>query len=303
MMPETTDVETINRRRMNLALGIVVLIASIPILVTYFILMASSFTNQMITGSMVGQLTFTLRNWILFFEGKLTVASAAVYSMWDILRYILNTFIVAFGVMLVTTALATMAGYACSRMKFRGRKFLIQLLILLHAFPGVSLIIAVYALYIFSKGPIPSQWWTLYAFIYVIVARAALEIPMDIWIMKGFFDKVPWEVEWSALIDGASRIKVWKDIILPLVKPGIAAVAIFSFIAGWGALIYVLVFLPPTEKTLATYIAGLLAGGSLEVVHLPVVAAAGTLYLLPTLIFFSFVRRYMLQTSLSGIKG
>ena len=303
MMPEVADVETINRRRMNIMLGIVVLLASAPILVTYFVLIASSFTNQMITGGIIGQLTFTLENWILFFEGKLAVTAASVLSTWDILRYIFNTFIIAFGVMIVVTALATLAGYACSRMKFKGRTFLIQLLILLHAFPGVSLIIAVYALYIFSKQPLPASAWTFYAFLYVIVARAALEVPMDVWIMKGFFDKVPWEVEWSAIIDGASRIKVWKDIILPLVKPGIAAIAIFSFIAGWGELIYVMVFLPATEKTLATYIAGLLAGGSLEVVHLPVVAAAGTLYLIPTLVFFTFVRRYMLQTSLSGIKG
>ncbi len=303
MMAETTDVETISKRKLNIGLGIAVLLASIPILITYFVLIASSFTNQMITGSIIGQLTLTIQNWILFFEGKLTVVSANILSVWDILRYILNTFIVAFGVMAVVTALTSLAGYACSRMKFKGRTFLIQLLILLHAFPGVSLIIAVYAIYIFSKNPLPYNMWTFYAFLYVIVARAALEIPMDIWIMKGFFDKVPWEVEWSALIDGASRIKVWKDIILPLVKPGIATVAIFSFIAGWGSLIYVYVFLPPQQKTLATYIEGLLSGGSLEIVHLPIVAAAGTLYLLPTLFFFAFVRRYMLQTSLSGIKG
>ncbi len=302
-MSAVADVETINRRRMNVLLGAAVLIASIPILITYFILIASSFTNQMITGMVIGQLTFTLRNWILFFQGKLTVSAASLYSTWTILRYIFNTFIVAFGVMAVVTTVTALAGYACSRMRFRGRHFLIQLLILLHAFPGVSLIIAVYAIYIFTKNPLPYNAWTLYAFLYVIVARAALEIPMDIWIMKGFFDKVPWEVEWSALVDGASRIKVWKDIILPLVKPGVATVAIFSFIAGWGALIYVYVFLPPIQKTLATYIEGLLSGGSMEFVSLPVVAAAGTLYLLPTLFFFAYVRRYMLQTSLSGIKG
>ncbi len=302
-MSSVADVETVNRRRMNILLGAAVLIASIPILITYFVLIASSFANQMITGMIIGQLTFTLRNWILFFEGKLTVSAASLYSSWTILRYILNTFIVAFGVMIVVTAVTALAGYACSRMRFKGRHFLIQLLILLHAFPGVSLIIAVYAIYIFTKNPLPYNMWTFYAFLYVIVARAALEIPMDIWIMKGFFDKVPWEVEWSALVDGASRIKVWKDIILPLVKPGVATVAIFSFIAGWGALIYVYVFLPPIQKTLATYIEGLLSGGSMEFVSLPIVAAAGTLYLLPTLFFFAYVRRYMLQTSLSGIKG
>ncbi len=303
MMVEYHDVETISRRRTTVIVGVALLLVSLPLLIVYSVLIASSFTNRMLTGGYIVGLKFTLENWALFFTGKLTTIAGAVLTSWDIARYVLNTLLVAVGVAAVVTVLSTMAGYAFSRMKFWGRSFMMQFLILLHAFPGVALIIAVYTLYVYSKLSLPPDAWTPYAMFYVVIARAALEVPMSIWIMKGFFDKVPWEVEWSALVDGASRIKVWKDIVLPLVKPGIATIGIFSFLAGWEDLIYVLVFLPPTEKTLATYIESLLAEGSLEVVHLPVVAAAGTFYLLPTVLFFIFARRYMLQTSLSGLKG
>ncbi|MCD6323869.1 MAG: carbohydrate ABC transporter permease [Desulfurococcales archaeon] len=298
-----TDVETVRRGRRTAVLLAAILAASAPIIIVYAILVISSFANRMVTGGYMEGLHFTLENWILFFQGKLTTSAASVYTAWDITRYIGNTFLVALGVSGVVTALSTLSGYSFSRMKFRGRSALMQFLILLHAFPGVALIIAVYTLYVYTKLSLPPSLWVPYSIFYVVVARAALEIPMSIWVMKGFFDKVPWEVEWSALVDGASRIRVWRDIVMPLVKPGIATVAIFSFMAGWEDLIYVLVFLPPTQKTLATYIASLLAGGSLEVVHLPIVAAAGTLYLLPTILFFLFARNYMLQSSLSGIKG
>lgn len=297
-----TDVETVPRRRMTLVLGLALLLASVPLVLVYGVLVLSSFSEEMATGA-TGLPKFTLDNWRMFFEGRLSTTPGKVLSTADILRFTANTAVVALGVTAVVTATSTMAAYAFSRMRFAGRSFMLQFIILLHAFPGVALIIAVYAVYVYLQAYVPGGAKTLYAFGYVIVARAALEIPMCVWIMKGFFDKVPWETEWSAIVDGASRLRVWWQIILPQVKPGIAAVAIFSFLAGWEDLIYVLVFLPPTEKTLATYIESLLAEGSLEIVHLPVVAAAGTFYLLPTVLFFVIARRLMLETAAGGIKA
>ena len=296
------DVETAPRRKMTAIFGLALLLASIPLIVVYSVLVLSSFSEDMVSG-LTGIRGPTLENWILFFEGRLSTIPGRVLSTLDILRFTANTGVVALGVTGVVTATSTLAAYSFSRMRFKGRKFLLQFIILLHAFPGVALIIAVYALYVYLQAYVPQESRVLYAFTYVVIARAALEIPMSIWIMKGFFDKIPWETEWSAIVDGASRVRVWWEIILPQVKPGIAAVAIFSFLAGWEDLIYVLVFLPPTEKTLATYIESLLAEGSLEVVHLPIVAAAGTFYLLPTILFFVFARRLMLETATGGIKA
>ncbi len=57
---------------------------------------------------------------------------------------------------------------------------------------------------------------------------------MSTWILKGFFDSLPWDVEWVALVDGCTRFQLWRKVLLPLVKPGISAVAILSFMSGWG---------------------------------------------------------------------
>ncbi|HIP75045.1 MAG TPA: carbohydrate ABC transporter permease, partial [Thermococcus paralvinellae] len=201
------------------------------------------------------------------------------------------------GVSGVVTFISALAGYSLSRIDFRGRKHMMVLLLILHAFPGVALIVGVYLLYrlTFPQNPDVIR---LYSFFYVILARAALEIPMSVWLMKGFFDTIPWEFEWSGIIDGASRIKVWWKIMLPLIKPGILAVALFAFLAGWQDIIYVRTFL--IDQTLATFIE---ANIEAEYSHMPLIAAAGTLYLLPTIIFFLTAQQILLQGYSGGIKG
>ncbi len=170
-------------------------------------------------------------------------------------------------------------------------------MLVLHAFPGVALIVGVYLLYKLTLPQDPDIM-RFYSFFYVILARGVLEIPMSVWLMKGFFDAIPWEFEWSGIIDGASRITVWRKIMLPLVKPGILAVALFAFIAGWQDIIYVRTFL--VDQTLATFIESNIEA---EFSHMPLIAAAGTLYLLPKIVFFLIAQRIILQGYSGGLKG
>jgi inositol-phosphate transport system permease protein len=297
-----TDVETIPRRRLNLVIGLALGLASLPLITLYLLLILSSFADRLLSGPDIFEARYSLENWRLLFQGQLEPAAAKLYTLHDLLVIILNTFIVALGVSAVVIFTSVMAGYAFSRMRFWGRRRLMEFLLLLHAFPGVALIIAVYAIYVWSLSGIPKNILTAYRFTYTIFARAALEIPMSIWLMKGFFDKIPWEVEWSAMVDGASRFRVWWQIILPLVKPGIAALAIFSFLAGWEDLIYVHVFLYTGGiKTLATFIEEVV--GNIETAYLPIAAAAATLYLLPTIIFFILTQKLLLEAMSGGVKG
>ncbi len=296
------DVETIRRGRLSLVLAIVLGLAGLPLILLYSMLVLSSFADRMLSGPDIFEARYSLDNWRLLFEGRLAPASGQTYTTRDILMIIANTFIVALGVTVVVVFVSVLAGYAFSRMRFWGRTRLMEFLILLHAFPGVALIIAVYAVYVWSLRFVPRDWFVPYTVLYTVLARAALEIPMSIWLMKGFFDKIPWEVEWSALVDGASRFTVWRKIMLPLVRPGIAALAIFAFLAGWEDLIYVHVFLYPHVKTLATYIEEVLGTGT-ETAYLPVVAAAGTLYLIPTIVFFVATQRLLLQALSGGVKA
>ncbi len=301
------DVETLRSARRAYLLAAVLGAASLPMVLLYLLLVLSSFADTIVTGPDILEARYSLDNWLMFFRGEVAPAAGRLYTTMDILMIVANTAIVALGVTAVVVFTSVMAGYAFSRLRFRWRRGLMAFLLLLHAFPGVALIIAVYAMYVWSSMPLSDNRYALvaYAFAYTILARASLELPMSIWLMKGFFDRIPWEVEWSALIDGASRLRTWWQIILPQVKPGIAALAIFAFLAGWEDLIYVHVFLyigtAGAVKTLATFIEELTA--NLETTYLPVVAAAGTLYLLPTIAFFVLTQKLLLEAYSGGLKA
>ena len=301
VVEEYRDVETINKRVLTIAISTILGLISLPLVAVYALLVLSSFSDRLLSGPDILMARYSLTNWRMFFSGVLGPASGKVYTTKDIIITIFNTVFVAMGVTAVVVVTSVMAGYAFSRMKFSGRKRLMEFLILLHAFPGVALIIAVYALYVKSLDVVPRDLRVEYMFFYTILARASLEIPMSIWLMKGFFDKIPWEVEWSALVDGASRIKTWFRILLPQVKPGIAALSIFSFLAGWEDLIYVHVFLYTGGiNTLATLIEEVV--GNIETAYLPLAAAVGTLYLIPTIVFFVVTQKLLLEAMSGGVK-
>jgi len=287
------DVETRPKRYERLII-LALLLASLPLIMGFSLLVLSSFSTKMVTNLDPNSFRLTLENWINLFQGKIATTGGIRVNIW---RITLNTLIVALGVAGVVTGISALAGYSLSRIDFRGRKTMMVLLLVLHAFPGVALIVGVYLLY---RLTFPQNYEVvgLYSFAYVILARAALEIPMSIWLMKGFFDTIPWEFEWSGIIDGASRITVWRKIMLPLIKPGILAVALFAFLAGWQDIIYVRTFL--VYPTLATFIE---ANIEAEYSHMPLIAAAGTFYLLPTIIFFITAQQLLLQGYSGGIKG
>ncbi len=317
--PRTELDEPLVKGRRALILITFLLAVSLPLVSSYLFLVVTSFANTIVfTPFLDVKVDFSPENYLFFFEGRLSPAAGQVYEPREVLMWIANTAIVALGVTAVVIGVSVPAAYAISRIGFRGRAGLMRLLMVLHAFPGVALIIAVYFIYIYMRSPLYGFFKDLaeegmltremlanfdlvYSFVFVIIARASLEIPMSIWLMKGFFDRIPWELEWAAIVDGAGRFTAFRKVVLPLVKPGIAALAIFAFLAGWEDLIYVYVFLP--EMTLATFIHTQVSGGSLETTYLPIVAAAATVYLLPTILFFVVTQRLLLEAMWGGMKG
>ncbi len=287
-------------RRLKIVIALALLTASTPILLTYGLLIISSFSENMVTDPLLRDLSPTLSNWITFLQGRLTYAPEGLER--NVVEMVVVTLVVALGVAFTATLVSLLAAYSISRMNFRGRRVFTASLILLHAFPGVALIIGVYMVFLSVGKALGLLGNEFYALTYVILARAALEVPMATWLFKGFFDKIPWEIEWSALVDGASRVTVWRKILVPMVKPGIAAVLIFTFLAGWEEFIYFYVFLAPLGiDSLPTFIEEIV--GAAEYYQLTIVAAAGTFYLLPTIIFFVFTQKLLLEAYSGGLKG
>lgn len=210
-------------------------------------------------------------------------------SIWNIF---LNTLIFASISGFAVTVICTLTGYALSRIEFRGKTFFLSMQLILHAISGQILLIAIFFLLFYTK--------LLYKIPGVALARASLEIPLGVWMVKGFFDSVPWDIERSAMIDGCTRFQVWYKIFLPLIKPGIGAVFVWGFLFAWHDFIYVYTLLPGTAPLLSTLIQGLLAT---EVVDYGIIAAISLFYTLPPLFLFIFLQKALMKAPIMGGKG
>jgi len=120
--------------------------------------------------------------------------------------------------------------------------------------------------------------------------------------MKGFFDNVSWDMEMAALIDGCSRIRAWWSVVLPIVRPGLAALVVFSFLSGWGAYIIPYTFLvTATIQPISVFLQSLV--GDYTFVNYGVVTAVGLFQLIPVVIFYFFAQKYLLNLYSGGVKG
>ena len=155
------------------------------------------------------------------------------------LRWLGNTFIVAVSSCVLTTGFILMVSYALSRLRFKMRKPLMNVLLVLGMFPGFMSMIAVY--FILKAMNLTNS---LFALILVYSGSAALSY----YICKGFFDTIPRAMEEAALLDGASQIKIFFKLLLPLAKPIIVYTVLTSFIAPWCDFIFVNTIISDREK-------------------------------------------------------
>jgi inositol-phosphate transport system permease protein len=262
---------------------IILILLTLPILIAYFWLFESSVSYRTHGLTMEG---FTLDNWSF-----LVKPLGSRESIW---RVLLNTLIFAVPLGLLDATISSLAGYALSRLKFPGRRMFLSFTIILHAFPSATLLIAIYfvlrALKLYNTIP------------GVVMVSLSLGLPLGIWLMKGFFDNVSWDIEMAALIDGCSRIRAWWSVVLPIVRPGLAALVVFSFLGGWGAFIIPYTFLASAKfYTISLYLNSLT--GDYQFVNYGVVAAVGLFQLLPVLIFYFFTQKYLLNLYSGGMKG
>ncbi len=276
-------------------------ILTIPIVIGYIWVFISTFaqrTHGLIPVDADGQFGgLTLRNWSFLWEDPI---------IW---RLVVNTFVLALGLTVGVVLVSSLAGYALSRISFPGRKAFLATTLVLHAFPSVTLLIAIYFVLRWIAGiPVLGRGLPLIGgFGYntlggVILVSVALELPLGVWLMKGFFDQISWDVERAALIDGCSRFRVWWQIVMPLIRPGIAALSIFSFISGWNAFLIPYTFLTTQDQsTIAPYLRGLISDTA--PVNYSTVAAVGLFQLIPVLIFFIFTQEYLLNIFGGGTKG
>ncbi len=211
--------------------------------------------------------------------------------MWVAFR---NSMVMALVQTLVVGTVSTFAGYYLSRFAFPGRSSFLQLLLVMHAFPAMTLVIPIFLI----------MYWTgmIDTITGVILVIVTLELPFSIFIMKGFFDAVPWDIEMSAMTDGASRRQAFFRVVLPQVKVGILAISVFSFIKGWEEYVFVRTLLFDKSNWMMSLYLFWVADDVMGVDY-GIVAAVSTFFVMPSLILYIFCQKYLVQMSIGGIKG
>jgi ABC-type glycerol-3-phosphate transport system permease component len=208
----------------------------------------------------------------------------------DGFRLLLNSIIYAGGATLVLIITTTLAGYVLSRFDFAGRRPLMLGILLIRVIPPTATIAPLYV--------IATDLGLLNTYRGVILILAALEAPLVLWIMKGFFDTVPIEIEEAAWVDGASRLGALFRIVLPLAGPGVAAAGLIGFIGAWNQFLVPLVLISDQDK-IPVSIGLFRAWVSYTQVDWGFLAALAVVYVIPAILFYVVARRSM-QASLSG---
>lgn len=216
-----------------------------------------------------------------------------VLSSTDFNKYFMNSVITALSTTGIALILGTLAAYGFSRFRFRGHFWLRMSSLIPQMLPPIAIIVPLYVL--FSRLDWIDTRQSL------IISYLTFTIPLSTWMMVGFFDDVPIELEEAAMIDGCSRFGALIRVSLPLVIPGLAATAILAFLYCWNEFLYAVILTGRNARTLPVIITSFMTNKS---VLWGRIAASGTLVLIPVLIFALLAQRYLVRGLARGaVKG
>lgn len=216
-----------------------------------------------------------------------------VFTSTDFSKYFLNSVIVALSTTAIALALGTLAAYGFSRFKFRGHFWLRMSTLIPQMLPPIAIVVPLYVL--FSNLDWVDTRQAL------IISYLTFTIPLSIWMMMGFFDDVPIELEEAAMIDGCSRFGALLRVSLPLAIPGMAATAILAFLYCWNEFLYAVILTGRNARTLPVIITSFMTN---KAVLWGRIAASGSLVLIPVLIFALLAQRYLVRGLARGaVKG
>ena len=212
----------------------------------------------------------------------------------DFVAWYKNSIIVAFTSTFLATAIGTIGAYALARLRFLGRAFMASAVLITYLVPPSILFIPLYA-QIRNLGLADSLTG-------LIVAYPSFTVPFVTWLLMGYFESIPEELEESAMIDGATRFGAFYRIVLPLAAPGLLAAALYAFTQAWNEFLYALVFI--TDVKLRTLPVGLSSFITGDVYGWGYLMAGAVLTTLPVIAAYIYPQKYMVEGLTAGsVKG
>jgi multiple sugar transport system permease protein len=205
-------------------------------------------------------------------------------------RYQVNTWIIALSTAALSVGLGSLAAYGFSRFKIRGAGFILLAILGLQMLPAVSIIIPVYKM---------ARWagiWDTY--LAMILIDTAFALAVSIWLLKGYVDSIPVELEEAAIVDGCNRFQAFYKIVLPLMAPGLVGTATFAFLYAWNDFIFATILRDGHELMPMT-----VAIGNFFTSHSRdwnSIMALNTMATLPLIALFVFLQRWVIQGMTAG---
>jgi len=210
------------------------------------------------------------------------------------LRYISNSVYVSIVTVVLSVTLATIGGYAVTRLRFRGREFMSYSILLIYMFPAIVMVIPLYVM--FSRMGLRDSINLL------ILVYLAQTLPVALYMLRSYFQTLPIEMEHAGMIDGCTRLGVIWRIVIPLSAPALASVALYTFMIAWNEFLFAFMFLDTPEKFTLSRGVVQLAGS----VHLSkqLVMAASVMVIIPVLALFILLERHLVRGLTAGaMKG
>jgi ABC-type glycerol-3-phosphate transport system permease component len=212
----------------------------------------------------------------------------------DYVRFFFNSLVVAAGTTVLALVFGIGSSYAFSRLHFRGRKPLLIAIILTQLLPLAVLIIPIYR--------IARSLGLLNTYPGLMMAYLTFDLPVAIWLMRGFYVGIPRELEHAAQIDGASAFQAFRQVTLPLAVPGIMATAAYCFFMAWQDFMFALVFMTDNDKR--TLPLGVLSYIGEHQTDWGKLMAASVLLMVPVFVIFALVQRqFVVGLTRGAVKG
>lgn len=211
----------------------------------------------------------------------------------DFVKYLFNSLTVGVSTVLISMVLGIFAAFGFARFKFRSKFILRMAALIPQMLPPIIIIVPIFVLFTSLK--------LLDTQLALVISYLTFTMPLSMWMMIGFFEEVPVELEEAAMLDGCSRLRAMLTIELPIVVPGLAATAVISFIYCWNEFLYAVILTGRDARTLPVMITSFMTP---KAIMWGRIAAAGSLVLIPVLVFALIFQRYLIRgLAFGSVKG